>query len=735
MTAGSDLAICPNSIATLAATSSASYTGIWRRIGGTNPAATITTPTSPTSTVTGIAASGTINLVWTLTDSAAANPTCITLRDTVKILVQGNANAGSAITACVGATVTLNATAPTAVATGVWSVVTAPVGVTPQITSASDPKSTVTGFSTPGAYTFRWTLTAPTCSLTTPTADVTVTINAAPSQAVILNPSSPTLALCQNTLATTLVGSTPATGTGNPSWTSLTNGIVTLTGSSNDTAKITPTGAGTTQLVYRITNVSGNTAANNPAFKCSTYDTLTVAVGPSNANAGPDQGFCASPLPTISLAATPVLAGETGAWSVVSGTASLTTPSSPTSIVTGVTPGTVALVWTVTAGTCVDTDTMKIIASAAPSVASVLSPDTAICVDDTISIRGSVATTGTATWRILQAGGTATVRFVPNTTAGATGATVRIRGRQAGTVTLYYIIAVGVADTSNACATYDSLKITVRPTPSVDPGNDISVCGTNTPIQLQAVSPGPGEMGTWSTVSGTAVVTSPHDTASMVTGATGTSVLKWTISTGVSGACTASQTIQVVVNPAPTVATSLTADTTVCVGATFTAKGSVPTVGTASWSALGSTLATVVSGAATPNAVIKANTAGLVRLRYRISNGSNSIASGCSTVDTLKLTIVSGGACAVGLWDTYTSQSKLSISPNPGNGIFLLSMPNEGNGNVDISVLNMEGKQVYVETSDPFSQKEIDLSTAPKGVYVVKVTWKDKTSTGKLIIQ
>ena len=82
-------------------------------------------------------------------------------------------------------------------------------------------------------------------------------------------------------------------------------------------------------------------------------NTLTSTNGtpPTTANAGVDQSI-------TSCATTTTLAGNTptvgsGVWSVVSGTATITTPSSPTSGVTGLTIGTSAtLRWTITNGLC-----------------------------------------------------------------------------------------------------------------------------------------------------------------------------------------------------------------------------------------------------------------------------------------------------------------------------------------------------------------------------------------------
>lgn len=68
-------------------------------------------------------------------------------------------------------------------------------------------------------------------------------------------------------------------------------------------------------------------------------------------NAGTDQNACG----TLTLAGNTPDAGWTGTWSVVSGTATITTPSSPTSTVTGIPSGTCAtLRWTFSQAGCTD---------------------------------------------------------------------------------------------------------------------------------------------------------------------------------------------------------------------------------------------------------------------------------------------------------------------------------------------------------------------------------------------
>jgi hypothetical protein len=97
---------------------------------------------------------------------------------------------------------------------------------------------------------------------------------------------------------------------------------------------------------------SGTGGAMIFTFTCPTNTTY----------AGSDQNLMACST-TATLNATPVSYG-TGTWSVISGTATITSPNSPTSGLTGIIPGTpVTLRWTITNGNCGTTTDDVIISS------------------------------------------------------------------------------------------------------------------------------------------------------------------------------------------------------------------------------------------------------------------------------------------------------------------------------------------------------------------------------------
>lgn len=96
---------------------------------------------------------------------------------------------------------------------------------------------------------------------------------------------------------------------------------------------------------------------------CVSTTTVQVQVEPIPiADAGIDQTICTT---SATMAANVPSANEAGMWSVFSGTATITTPTSETSTITGIGSNTVELVWTLTntLGSCTDSDTVVLSAN------------------------------------------------------------------------------------------------------------------------------------------------------------------------------------------------------------------------------------------------------------------------------------------------------------------------------------------------------------------------------------
>jgi hypothetical protein len=152
--AGADFHACLYSTLSMEGNAPTYGTGLWSQVSGNS--VTFTSPTSPTSTITG-AIAGTYVFRWTI-----SNGNCTTSSDDVTVTIDNPttiANAGT------DQTITNNYTTMTAntisVGSGLWTKVSGPSGGT--ITSPTGPTTTVTNLSS-GTYVFRWTATNISCS-------------------------------------------------------------------------------------------------------------------------------------------------------------------------------------------------------------------------------------------------------------------------------------------------------------------------------------------------------------------------------------------------------------------------------------------------------------------------------------------------------------------------------------------------------------------------------------------
>ena len=79
----------------------------------------------------------------------------------------------------------------------------------------------------------------------------------------------------------------------------------------------------------------------------------------------------------------------------------------------------------------------------------------------------------------------------------------------------------------------------------------------------------------------------------------------------------------------------------------------------------------------------------------------------------------------------------LNIYPNPNSGQFKLSFTLPDKAPVSLKITDMEGKTVWKGATDNFSgtyNNNIDLSTQPKGVYILEIMQNNKTMLKKLVV-
>ncbi len=256
-------ATCGLTTVPLAANTPAIGTGSWSIIAGAG--GTINTPSSPTSTFTGVAGN-TYTLRWTI-----SNAPCTSSSDDVLITFNQNptaANAGvdqTGIATCGLTSVTLAANTPT-VGTGSWSII---AGVGGSVTTPANPTSTFSGVAG-NTYTLRWTITNAPCG--TSTDDVVITFNRNPTtaNAGADQTGSSTCGLTSVTLA----ANTPAIGTG--SWSIIAGAGGNITTPSSPTSTFTGVAGNSYTLRWTISNAPCNASIDDVVITFNQNPTITA---------------------------------------------------------------------------------------------------------------------------------------------------------------------------------------------------------------------------------------------------------------------------------------------------------------------------------------------------------------------------------------------------------------------------------------------------------------------------
>jgi uncharacterized repeat protein (TIGR01451 family) len=491
--AGVDQYQCNNGTFTLAATlSPATATGAWTVIGAAN-GAFVNTPTSGTSTVSGLNAGSSVTLRWTVTSI------CSTASDDV-VLTNGatpTMTLGTIPSVCLGTTsvnVPYSATtnspdqysitfSPAAITAGFVNVANTALGSSPivviipagasattynatltirnfltgcfanqSITVTINPaptanagspvsvcsgSSTVIGTAAIAGHTYAWSpatalsatnVAQPTANPTTGTTyTVTVTNTATgctnTSSVLVSMTTPPVITLGANPsvcrgittadLPYTIVSGSPNLYSINFDFSAEGQGFVDVTNvtlSGGNVVIVVPAAApaaspsGTT---YNATITFRNTITGCP----SVAQNIQVIVLPRPAvNAGADQTACVS---TFTITGNTPTATQTGAWTVVSGIATIASPTTPSTSVT-IPPGSSAtLRWSVSSATCTATDDVVLNSALANA-----GEDQTLCAPPSFTMMASVPLSGTGTWTLIS--GSAVIASINSPTTSVT---------------------------------------------------------------------------------------------------------------------------------------------------------------------------------------------------------------------------------------------------------------------------------------------------------------------------
>ncbi|MBP6312502.1 MAG: gliding motility-associated C-terminal domain-containing protein [Flavobacteriales bacterium] len=614
--AGPDQDLCTASGSTFASTTLAGNVmpspalGTWTLVGG---GGVITSPNNAASTVTNLPV-GINTFRWTV-----ANGPCTPTVNTDDVVIRvfdrtaPVANAGPDQEVCAPVTnVTLAGNAPTAPATGIWTVISG-AGV---FADASVRNTTVSGMLT-GNNVYRWTISNGPCPNGITFDEVTIRLfdpatpaaNAGPDQALCGSPSA--------TLAANAVVF-PATGT----WT-LISGTATIANASTATTSVSGLGIGSTVLRWTVNNGPCGT----------TNDEVTIVrFDPANpvANAGPDQSVCI-PVGTnsVTLAGSNVISPATGTWSVINGSATIVNANNPNTQITDLVVGVVDLQWQVSNGPCpngITQDIVRITVYDANTPVANAGPDLSICsVNGTVTMAGSnLVGPATGFWSLISGTGSITNPTSPTAT---------ITDLQVGQSVFQWNVSNG------PCAnpmTSDQMTITIFDpnNPNADAGVDQSLCTSigNT-VTLEGSGVTFPATGVWTVSGGTATIVSPNSPTTLATDLTvGTYTFTWSVNNGSCPNGSTSDNVIVIVADGAAQTAQAGPDQSVCGTASPITMAATPPTGGAigTWS--------VVQGTATfsdvnsPTASVTGLSIGIVDIRWSIDNGPCGITSDLMTV-------------------------------------------------------------------------------------------------------
>ncbi len=621
--AGSNQTLCINNPSlTLSANAPSVGNGLWTLVSGS---CSIATPTNPLSIINTLA-TGTTILQWT-----TSNGSCPASSSSVSIQVDKMPTpslAGSNQSVCASSpSGTLAGNTPSS-GQGLWSV----IGGTGSIVTPTSATSAVNALAT-GTNILQWMTSNGSCPVSTST--LLITVNQVPASVAGSNQT-----LCANNPSCTLNANVPAVGNG--VW-SVLSGTANILSPSSPSTMVNAISQGNTILQWAVNNGVCPTASSTLAIQ--------VDAMPSPAFAGTNQTLCINN-PSITLNATPPSIGN-GLWSVISGSANLSSPSSATSIASSLSVGTNTLKWTITNGSCpVSTSSVSLQVDQMPTTAAAGSNQTLCANNPSLVLNGNSPVTGNGFWSVIT--GTANI-LAPSSPSS------QVNPIQTGTNVLQWTINNGSCPASSS-----SISIQVDFLPNAAAGSNQTVCANNPTVTLNANAPAAGN-GLWTLISGSASVVSPTLATSAVNAiATGTTILQWTLTNGSCPASTSTLLLQGDQMPTPSLAGS---NQTLCANnPTLVLNANTPTVGTGLWTIISGSAA--LTSSASPNSSALSIQTGTTVLQWSITNGSCPISTSTLSIQVDQMPTPSFAGSNQTLCANNFSLVLNGNAPSTGNGLW-----------------------------------------------------------------
>ncbi len=424
----------------------------------------------------------------------------------------------------------------------------------------------------------------------------------------------------------------------------------------------------TSGTAYRIRVVSTNPVATGT----DNGSNLTIIAKPTTSNAGIDQSVCVA---TATLSGNTPTVG-TGAWTVLSGTATITTPTSASSGVTGLGTGANSFIWQISNGSCSPSYDTIVINRALPPTTSNAGIDQTVCTS-TGTLNGNLPSTGVGIWTLVS--GTANINnpTLYNST---------ISNLASGVNKLAWTI-------TNAPCAFSTDTVIINKIAALTVSNaglDQNICGTTTTLSGNTATVGTG---LWSVLSGTVSIANSSNSTSTVSNlSAGNNVLVWTISNGI---CIPSTDTVVLNRVNPPTPANAGVDQNVCI-TTTTLNGNIPTSGLGLWSVIAGTASINNSSAA--NSTVSNLSAGTNKFVWAISNPPCATSYDTVIVErAATLTVANAGL------DQNVCSSNSSLSGNTplsGSGVWSVIsgtaiVANTSNPNSTVSGLSI-GNNIFV---------------------------------------
>ena len=618
-----DITFCDGRTSVVLNGTNPSYTGEtvqWTTINSSgNPNPTIVSPTSPTTTVTGLVSGFYYQFRFTITNAATGCSTTNTVQVYNQTTPSINAGADQ-ILACGVTTATIPFTQSGGLFTQ-YQIIAGPTGVMANPVGTSNNPQVITGLSASGDYIIRFTQNSPPSSTCRTAADdikITVSLPASASNA------GTDQNLACGVATTNLAGNTFSPGLGIGRWSQISGpNLVTFANVFANNTGIVMTAPG--DFTFRWT------IDNGPNCPKTFDDVLVVMRIPPTANAGVDQNpVCFNT--AVQLRGSVPAQKQVGTWSVVSQSPAGTAPTfsnvnDPLSKFLNLNPNTTyTLRWTISSipagpGNCTANSSNVVIGTNSSAGPGDANAGVDICVpagNTTVNFAATALASGiTGSWtNVSRPTGSAVPGYSPNNTQANSQAT----GLQVGTYKFVWTITDGV------CTSNDTIQVTVNSAvPAASAGVLQALCGTSTTLAGNSAGAG---IGTWTEVSGPSqanIVALNNPTTAINSLIPGDYVFRWTITNGSCGPPTSAD-VTIKVSDPTSVANIVASSVQVCPSnssVNLTADA-VNVNSQGIWSVVGNAPSAVSFSAPTnPVTTVNGLTQGNYKFRWTVSGGTN----------------------------------------------------------------------------------------------------------------